>query len=100
MNVKQKKPVSGNFRVRHDPPTLEEAIFAAQGLTDDIEGQTEIAAMLMGMSEDEVRPAVVAANAKATKPARSTLALRMAAPPASGRPVVVVERRAPRVLMR
>lgn len=100
MNAKQKKPAAGNFRVRHDPPTLEEAIFAAQGLTDDVEGQTEIAAMLMGMSQDEVRPAVVTANAKASKPMRGTLGLRMAAPPASGRPVVVVERRAPRVLIR
>ena len=26
----------GPRRVRHDPPTLEEAIFAARGLTDDV----------------------------------------------------------------
>lgn len=28
----------GPRRVRHDPPDLSEAIAAAQGLTDDIEG--------------------------------------------------------------
>jgi hypothetical protein len=37
----------GPRRVRHDPPTLEEAIFAARGLTDDPEDQVAIAAGLM-----------------------------------------------------
>ena len=37
----------GPRRVRHDPPTLEEAIFAARGLTDDLEEQVAIAAGLM-----------------------------------------------------
>ena len=35
-------------RVRRDPPTLDEAIFAAIGITDDQEAQAEIAASLMG----------------------------------------------------
>ncbi|HEX8164827.1 MAG TPA: hypothetical protein VF601_03455 [Beijerinckiaceae bacterium] len=43
-------------RVRRDPPTLTEAILAAQGLSDEVEQQVEIAAGLMGVSEDEVRP--------------------------------------------
>lgn len=43
-------------RVRREPPTIEEAILAAEGLTDDRDGQIEIAAGLMGVSEDEVRP--------------------------------------------
>ena len=34
----------GTRRVRRDPPTLEEAIFAAIGITDDQEQQAEIAA--------------------------------------------------------
>ena len=45
----------GTRRVRHDPPTLAEAIAAAQGLTDDAPGQIEIAAQLMGVTGAEVR---------------------------------------------
>lgn len=45
----------GSRKVRRDPPTLEEAIAAAQGLTDDIAQQIEIAASLMEVSADEVR---------------------------------------------
>ena len=48
----------GPRRVRHDPPTLEEAIFAARGLTDDVEEQVAIAAGLMEIPEDEVRAAL------------------------------------------
>ena len=48
----------GPRRVRHDPPTLEEAIAAARGLTDDIEQQIDIAAGLMEVSADEVRAAL------------------------------------------
>jgi hypothetical protein len=49
----------GSRRVRHDPPTLEEAIFAAKGITEDIEGQAEIAASLMGLSVDSVRTEIM-----------------------------------------
>ena len=44
----------GPRRVRRDPPTLEEAIFAAMGITDDPEQQAEIAAALMGLPFDTV----------------------------------------------
>jgi hypothetical protein len=44
----------GPRRVRRDPPTLEEAIFAAIGITDDQEAQAEIAASLMGLPVDAV----------------------------------------------
>src|SRR6516225_6994114 len=44
----------GPRRVRRDPPTLDEAIFAAVGITDDQEQQAEIAASLMGMPYDAV----------------------------------------------
>ena len=44
----------GTRRVRRDPPTLEEAIFAAAGITDDHEPQAEIAAALMGMPIEPV----------------------------------------------
>ena len=49
----------GSRRVKQAPPTLEEAIFAAKGITDDIKSQIEIAAELMGMSPEEVRPQVM-----------------------------------------
>ena len=39
----------GPRRVRRDPPTLEEAIFAAAGITEDLDAQAEIAAALMSI---------------------------------------------------
>lgn len=44
----------GPRRVRHDPPTLAEAIAAARDITDDRDAQVEIAASLMGVTRDEV----------------------------------------------
>jgi hypothetical protein len=43
----------GPRRVRHDPPTLAEAVAAARDLTDAFEEQVEIAASLMGISRDQ-----------------------------------------------
>ena len=48
-------------RVRRDPPTLEEAVVAAQGLSDDIEQQVEIASGLMGIPQEEIRPVIASA---------------------------------------
>ena len=45
----------GPRRVRRDPPTLEEAIFAAIGITDDQAAQAEIAASLMGVPVESVQ---------------------------------------------
>jgi hypothetical protein len=45
----------GPRRVRRDPPTLKEAIIAAQGLTDQLLQQVEIAAALMDLPVDQVR---------------------------------------------
>src|SRR4051795_3081130 len=56
----------GTRRVRRDPPTLNEAIFAAIGITDDQEAQAEIAAALMGLPIEDVQ-------AEVKKAARSTL---------------------------
>lgn len=53
----------GPRRVRHDPPTLEEAIFAAQGMTDNMQQQVEIAASLMDLPLDEVKKAVLKTGA-------------------------------------
>lgn len=45
----------GARRVRKEAPTLAEAITAAQGLSDEIDEQADIAAALMGMPRDQVR---------------------------------------------
>jgi hypothetical protein len=45
----------GTRRVRYDPPTLKEAIAAAQGLTDELQQQAEIAAALMELPVEDVR---------------------------------------------
>ena len=45
----------GRRRVRFDPPTLREAIVAAQGLTGDLEQQAEIAAALIAAPIEDVR---------------------------------------------
>jgi hypothetical protein len=79
----------GTRRVRHDPPTLEEAIFAAVGITDDQEQQAEIAAALMGMPLDVVQ-------AEVKKQARSNIRLsatRVIAGEQGAQRSIVVERR-------
>jgi hypothetical protein len=48
----------GTRRVRRDPPTLDEAIFAASGITEDQQAQAEIAAALMGLPVETVTPEV------------------------------------------
>jgi hypothetical protein len=45
----------GPRRVRHEPPTLEEALFAAEGLADEPSQQMEIAAELMQIPVEQVR---------------------------------------------
>jgi hypothetical protein len=49
------------IRIKKCPPTIEEAIIAAQGLADDVDGQVEIAAGFMGVPVDDVRPLVLQA---------------------------------------
>ena len=45
----------GMRRVRVDPPTLEEALYAAEGLTPDSSEQLQIAAQLMHLPVETVR---------------------------------------------
>lgn len=47
-----KKPAPANLRPRYEPPTLEEALFAAEGLSDDRDHQIAIAAELMDLPHD------------------------------------------------
>lgn len=51
----------GSRRVRHDPPTLKEAIAAARDLSDKLQDQIEIAAGFMDLPVDEVRAEVLKA---------------------------------------
>ncbi|MBW0003424.1 MAG: hypothetical protein JO216_08050 [Hyphomicrobiales bacterium] len=53
-----------SFKVRHEPPTLEDAIYAAQGLTQVLDQQIEFAADLMDMTTDELRPHLLKAVSK------------------------------------
>lgn len=80
----------GSRRVRHDPPTLAEAIAAAQGLTDDVQGQVQIAADLMGVT-------IAEAKSEMQKLAPDRRAIRMVtAPLKEGGRTVIVERKASR----
>lgn len=81
----------GPRRVRHDPPTLEEAIAAARGLTDELEQQVEIAASLMDLPADAVRAQVTKAATQRKPTNTVTFAGR-----AGAHRAVVVERKAPR----
>jgi hypothetical protein len=49
----------GRRRVRRDPPTIEEAVLAAQGLTDELKERIEIVASLMEVPVEEARSAVL-----------------------------------------
>jgi hypothetical protein len=80
----------GRRRVRRDPPTVEEAVVAAQGLTDDLKEQTEIVAALMEAPAEEIRGAVLRMGQRKDVD-RVTVTGRLGAPRA-----VVVERRTSR----
>ena len=86
----------GRRRVRRDPPTIEEAVLAAQGLTDDVGEQAEIVASLMHISAGEARGTVLRlAQRKSVD--RITITARPGRTAAHAAPrAVVVERIAPR----
>ncbi len=78
----------GPRRVRRDPPTLEEAIFAAVGITDDLEQQAEIASALMGLPYEDVL-----AEVKKTSRTMARSATRVITGEQGAQLAVVVERR-------
>ena len=95
MHKKRSRFLPSPVRVRQEPPTVAEAVVAAQALTPDLEQQVEITAGLMGLTPDEARPFVLEAP---------PLILQRSAAPQSGYTgmevirrtagsVVVVERR-------
>ena len=79
----------GTRRVRRDPPTLEEAIFAAVGITDDQEAQAEIAASLMGLPIESVEAEVK----RAARPVLGRSTTRVIAGEQGAQRSIVVERR-------
>jgi hypothetical protein len=82
----------GPRRVRQEAPTLEEAIAAAQGLSDDINAQAEIAASLIGLPQDQVRAQVLKLGRPRKDVIRSVAFAGTAQAPRS----VVVERKSAR----
>jgi hypothetical protein len=96
-NPKPRRPVPKNVRTCFEPPTLEEAVFAAQGLTNQVEQQIEIAAKLMGLPEAEIEPHVMKTARHAVIGAQRPMPAPNRA--LSGRQSVVVERKVRRVAM-
>ncbi len=81
----------GARRVRKEPPTIEEALIAAEAIASDMESRAAIAAQLMGAPVEEVRAAL--ARQQAQTRGRATLV--------NGRSrAVVVEYKRPRTFSR
>ena len=80
-------------RVRYEPPTLDEAMAAAQGMTSDHDQQVEIAASLLGIAVEAVR-AERPATPATTQVAQVT---QLRTRSAGGERTVVVERKVRRV---
>jgi hypothetical protein len=89
----------GSRRVKQALPTIEEALVAAECLSDDFEQQIELAASLLGIEADEVR--AVAKRPAPPKPTERRFSLPIAQPRAASAPprAVVVEYRAPKRLV-
>jgi hypothetical protein len=88
----------GPRRVRHEEATIEEAIAAAQGLSDDRDEQVEIASQLMGLPQEQVRTALLKL-APARKDLTRSVISTGTSPGSAGKPrVIVVESKRPRRL--
>ncbi|MGO9008096.1 MAG: hypothetical protein ACLQIQ_12205 [Beijerinckiaceae bacterium] len=83
----------GTRRVRHDPPTLKEAIAAAQDLSDKLQDQIEIAAGFMDLPVEDVRSEVLKAA-----PPRHAARIVTSAGREGGNRTVIVERKSRRVV--
>ena len=79
----------GPRRVRHEVPTLEEAIAAAQGLSDELNEQAEIAASLIGLPCDQVRTELL----KLARPRKDVIRSVAFVGPTSAPRTFVVERK-------
>src|SRR4051794_23101221 len=61
MHKKRSRLSQSPVRVRQEPPTVAEAVAAAQALTPDREQQVDITAGLIGLTPEEARPFVLEA---------------------------------------
>jgi hypothetical protein len=82
----------GRRRVRRDPPSIEDAVLAAQGLSDEVDAQVDIVMSLMQVSAEAARSAVLRMGQR-KETSRVTVAGRAGVPRA-----VVVERRPSRAI--
>ena len=89
------KTKQGMRRVRVEPPTLEEAIFAAQGVTDDPQQQADFAADLTGMPAETILATILKDARKAARTGRV-----LAIPSSGSQRAVVVERKPSRAIRR
>lgn len=89
------KTKQGTRRVRVEPPTLEEAIFAAQGVTDDPQQQADFAADLTGMPAETVLATIQKDARRAARTGRV-----LAIPSSGSQRAVVVERKPSRAIRR
>ncbi len=55
MKKQARQGAKGGVWTKHEPPGIEEALFAASGLSDDPEERIEIATALIGRPIEEVR---------------------------------------------
>jgi len=83
----------GTRRVRRDPPTLKEAIAAAQDLSDKLQDQIEIAAGFMDLPVEDVRAEVLKAA-----PPRPSARIITSAGREGGSRTVIVERKSRRMV--
>ncbi|MGE0628229.1 MAG: hypothetical protein AB7O43_10425 [Hyphomicrobiaceae bacterium] len=62
--MKKKAAKLPPLRVKNEPPTMEEAMLAAEGMSTDLKQQVEIAAMLLGLeaSDEGTAKALIAAR--------------------------------------
>jgi len=81
----------GIRRVRHEEATIEEAIAAAQGLSDDLDEQVEVASSLIGLPQEQVREALLN-----IAPARTRVTTPVTSIVTTTQRVVVVETKRPR----
>ena len=79
----------GPRRVRHEAPTLEEAIVAAQGLSDELNEQAKIAASLIGLPHEQVRTELL----KVARPRKDVIKSVVLAGSASAPRSIMVERK-------
>src|SRR5215217_6452497 len=95
MHKKRSRPLPSPVRVHQEPPTVAEAVAAAQALTPDLEQQVDITAGLIGLTPDEVRSFVLEAPPlslqRSAAPQRGYTGMDVGR--RSAGPVVVVERR-------